>query len=787
MSGQSVYDRVVAAKHTITGSDLDKSVCKATTEEIMGPKKKHLDYLMHCSNAPQINIPELADKLTNRALSQNWVVVFKSLVTCHHLMIYGNEKLIQYIATRNVDLNLPNFLDKTGVQGYEMSTYIRRYAKYVNQKAVSYRQVAFDFCRVKRGKEDGLLRSMHTEKLLKTLPILQDQLDCLLEFEVNSSQLSNGVITGCFMLLFKDCIRLFACYNDGIINLLEKFFEMCKKDCKVALDLYQKFLIRMDKVSEFLKVAEQVGIDKGEIPDLAKALSLESGLQWLTDLLQAPSSLLDALKQHVQSMESSKKTQWVKPATIATAVSAFTSNLANIDPEEKKQALEEEQLRLASMKMQTHTSPPVSELSAAPTSNNPFTNTAPPQAVTSPFTNTSAPQAVTSPFTNTSAPPQAVTAPVTAPPSQDLFSVATTNSSQSQPTSKPSEDLMGLTPNPMAVVQATLQAQSQMMHPGMPSGSPWSSPNVGRALKVPRPRSPFDDNVGNSASAPASIVDSFLGGDNTQSLAPTNPFTNTAKPSIGSPSRGYERHSWTPSILEPEGGLESGGNAVADLEAFFSSPSVSPSGTPTRQTRSGMLPPTNSPSPSTNSLIDPGLTAYSARPIQTGVMQTQVGANFDQAFGTASTKTSGGAELLGEVMQPMNKRIEPTPPAENLVSNGTSKDIDSTLAHLATNLNMKGGTPKKADHQWTKNPSKNMKTGGANWAPQQTTSTTTWPQGQQYMGGQPADWRSGAFSGQFVAPNQQMGMRTGMAYNAAGAQQIHRPPTQQNTDPFGSL
>ncbi|XP_071956668.1 phosphatidylinositol-binding clathrin assembly protein LAP-like isoform X8 [Antedon mediterranea] len=666
MSGQSVYDRVVAAKHTITGSDLDKSVCKATTEEIMGPKKKHLDYLMHCSNAPQINIPELADKLTNRALSQNWVVVFKSLVTCHHLMIYGNEKLIQYIATRNVDLNLPNFLDKTGVQGYEMSTYIRRYAKYVNQKAVSYRQVAFDFCRVKRGKEDGLLRSMHTEKLLKTLPILQDQLDCLLEFEVNSSQLSNGVITGCFMLLFKDCIRLFACYNDGIINLLEKFFEMCKKDCKVALDLYQKFLIRMDKVSEFLKVAEQVGIDKGEIPDLAKALSLESGLQWLTDLLQAPSSLLDALKQHVQSMESSKKTQWVKPATIATAVSAFTSNLANIDPEEKKQALEEEQLRLASMKMQTHTSPPVSELSAAPTSNNPFTNTAPPQAVTSPFTNTSAPQAVTSPFTNTSAPPQAVTAPVTAPPSQDLFSVATTNSSQSQPTSKPSEDLMGLTPNPMAVVQATLQAQSQMMHPGMPSGSPWSSPN-------------------------------------------------------------------------------------------------------------GMLPPTNSPSPSTNSLIDPGLTAYSARPIQTG-----------------------GAELLGEVMQPMNKRIEPTPPAENLVSNGTSKDIDSTLAHLATNLNMKGGTPKKADHQWTKNPSKNMKTGGANWAPQQTTSTTTWPQGQQYMeegiqsqppklGGQPADWRSGAFSGQFVAPNQQMGMRTGMAYNAAGAQQIHRPPTQQNTDPFGSL
>lgn len=39
-------------------------------------------------------------------------------------------------------------------------------------------------------------------------------------------------------------------------NLLEKFFDMNKKQCKEALDIYKKFLIRMDKVAEFLKVAE---------------------------------------------------------------------------------------------------------------------------------------------------------------------------------------------------------------------------------------------------------------------------------------------------------------------------------------------------------------------------------------------------------------------------------------------------------------------------------------------------------------------------------------------------
>ncbi len=61
---------------------------------------------------------------------------------------------------------------------------------------------------------------MNTEKLLKTLPVLQEQVDSLLEFEATTQDLNNGVINSAFMLLFRDLIRLFACYNDGIINML---------------------------------------------------------------------------------------------------------------------------------------------------------------------------------------------------------------------------------------------------------------------------------------------------------------------------------------------------------------------------------------------------------------------------------------------------------------------------------------------------------------------------------------------------------------------------------------
>lgn len=41
-----------------------------------------------------------------------------------------------------------------------------------------------------------------------------------------------------------------------VFFLSEKYFDMNKKQCKDGLDLYKKFLVRMEKVSEFLKVAE---------------------------------------------------------------------------------------------------------------------------------------------------------------------------------------------------------------------------------------------------------------------------------------------------------------------------------------------------------------------------------------------------------------------------------------------------------------------------------------------------------------------------------------------------
>ncbi|XP_044225776.1 phosphatidylinositol binding clathrin assembly protein a isoform X14 [Thunnus albacares] len=576
MSGQSITDRITAAQHSVTGSAISKTVCKATTHEIMGPKKKHLDYLIQCTNEMNVNIPQLADTLFERTTNTSWVVVFKSLTATHHLMVYGNERFIQYLASRNTLFNLSNFLDKSGLQGYDMSTFIRRYSRYLNEKAVSYRQVAFDFTKVKRGS-DGVMRTMNTEKLLKTIPIIQNQMDVLLDFNVNANELTNGVINAAFMLLFKDAIRLFAAYNEGIINLLEKYFDMKKVQCKEGLDIYKKFLTRMTRISEFLKVAEQVGIDRGDIPDLS----------------QAPSSLLDALEQHLASLEG-KKVKDSTAASRASTLSNAVSSLANtgisftkVDEREKQAALEEEQSRLKALKEQR-----LKELQKNPAA-----------------------------ATTDSSPISTIGGTINSAPAIDLFSTPSSTNS----TSKAANDLLDLQP---AFQQPLPLSTTNTWGAGFTASPTPQQPQNSRSLNVD-----FDSVFGNNTNA--------------NNLDPTDVLGDILKPTVASsPNQsmtpnGQQSHKLVSSDLDSSlanlvGNLGIG-NGTAKNDLHWSQPGekkltggnnwqpkTTPSTTWNPATMNGMHFPQYAPSVMAFPATTPtGMMAYAMPPNMGSMMMTQ--------------------------------------------------------------------------------------------------------------------------------------------------------------------
>nr|XP_036860830.1 clathrin coat assembly protein AP180 isoform X10 [Manis javanica] len=742
MSGQTLTDRIAAAQYSVTGSAVARAVCKATTHEVMGPKKKHLDYLIQATNETNVNIPQMADTLFERATNSSWVVVFKALVTTHHLMVHGNERFIQYLASRNTLFNLSNFLDKSGSHGYDMSTFIRRYSRYLNEKAFSYRQMAFDFARVKKGA-DGVMRTMAPEKLLKSMPILQGQIDALLEFDVHPNELTNGVINAAFMLLFKDLIKLFACYNDGVINLLEKFFEMKKGQCKDALEIYKRFLTRMTRVSEFLKVAEQVGIDKGDIPDLT----------------QAPSSLMETLEQHLNTLEGKKPgnnegsgapspLSKSSPATTVTSPNSTPAKTIDTSPPVDLFAT-------ASAAIPVSTAKPSSDLldlqpdfpsaGAAATSATAPAPPPPPGGATAwgdllgedslaALSSVTSEAQISDPFAAEPTPPPAAAEIATASASASTTTTVTAVTAE--------VDLFG---DAFAASPGEAPAASEG------AAAPAAPTPVAAAVDACSGNDPFAPSEGSAEAAPE--LDLFAMKPPETSAPVVTPTASTAPPvpaTAPSPAPAVAAapavHTAaaaapaTPAALDIFGDLFESAPEVAaapkpdaaapSIDLFgtdvFSSPppgaSPAPEGALTADLLSGFGGSFMAPSPSP------------VTPAQNNLLQP----NFEAAFGTTPSTSSsssfdpsvfdGLGDLLMPTMAPAGQPapISVVPPSPAMaVSKALGSDLDSSLASLVGNLGISGTTSKKGDLQW--NAGERKLTGGANWQPK--VAPATWSAG----------------------------------------------------------
>ncbi|XP_077875789.1 clathrin coat assembly protein AP180 isoform X7 [Ictidomys tridecemlineatus] len=809
MSGQTLTDRIAAAQYSVTGSAVARAVCKATTHEVMGPKKKHLDYLIQATNETNVNIPQMADTLFERATNSSWVVVFKALVTTHHLMVHGNERFIQYLASRNTLFNLSNFLDKSGSHGYDMSTFIRRYSRYLNEKAFSYRQMAFDFARVKKGA-DGVMRTMAPEKLLKSMPILQGQIDALLEFDVHPNELTNGVINAAFMLLFKDLIKLFACYNDGVINLLEKFFEMKKGQCKDALEIYKRFLTRMTRVSEFLKVAEQVGIDKGDIPDLT----------------QAPSSLMETLEQHLNTLEGKKPgNKSGAPSPLSKSSPATTVTSPNSTPAKTIDTSPPVDLfATASAAVPVSASKPSSDLldlqpdfsagaaaAAAP---------APPPAggatawgdllgedslaalssvpseaqISDPFAPEPTPPTTTAEIATASASASTTTTVTAVTADVDLFGDPFAPSEGSAEAA-PELDLFAMKPPETSVPVVTPTASTA---PPVPATAPSPAPAAAAATAATTAAAAVATTTTSTTSAAAASTTAPPALDIFGDLFESAPEVAAAPKPDAAPSIdlfGTDAFSSPPQGASPA--PES--TLTADLLSVdaFAAPSPATTASPAKVESSGVIDlfgdafgssasePQPAPQAASSSSASADLLAgfggsfmapspSPVTPAQNNLLQP----NFEAAFGTTPS-TSGSSSFDPSVFDGLGDLLMPTmapagqpapvsmiPPSPAMAaSKALGSDLDSSLASLVGNLGISGTTSKKGDLQW--NAGEKKLTGGANWQPKVT----------------PATWSAGVPSS---APLQGAVPPTSSVPPVAGAPSVGQPGAGFGMPPAGT-
>ncbi|KAL3317221.1 hypothetical protein Ciccas_004117 [Cichlidogyrus casuarinus] len=336
----------------MTGSLVARVICKATTEEMSAPKRKHLDVLTRLSFEPKLSIPDFSKFLLDRLRSQNWVVVFKTLITTHHLMHYGSDQFSQFLATNHSQLKVNKFADRNNASIFH---YITTYANFLETRSRCIAQAGFDFCKLKRGREEENMRGMPINKLMKNIPMLCQLADALAQFNATAVEIQrNSVMCAAHLLLYVDMIRLYAAYNEGIINLMDKYFSLQKKQCQEALCLYKEYLKRMDVMSAFIKIGEEVR-------------ARTQGTMTNDDSLlfkKMPDSALEALETHLANLENDKKGQkalpsvsspalWDKPHVQTESKPMTTAEELGISEELMKNIIEDERRRLDSFVKKT--------------------------------------------------------------------------------------------------------------------------------------------------------------------------------------------------------------------------------------------------------------------------------------------------------------------------------------------------------------------------------------------------------------------------------------------------
>eukprot|EP00069_Balaena_mysticetus_P006385 bmy_18592T0 len=521
------------------------------------------------------------------------------------------------------------------------------------------------------------MRTMNTEKLLKTVPIIQNQMDALLDFNVNSNELTNGVINAAFMLLFKDAIRLFAAYNEGIINLLEKYFDMKKNQCKEGLDIYKKFLTRMTRISEFLKVAE------------------------------APSSLLDALEQHLASLEGKKikdSTAASRATTLSNAVSSLAStglSLTKVDEREKQAALEEEQARLKALKEQR-----LKELAKKPHTS----------------------------LTTAASPVSTSAGGIMTAPAIDIFSTPSSSNS----TSKLPNDLLDLQQPTFHPSVLPMSAASQEMIDIKRLGKKCQSIDIKRL----DPFSATVDAVDDAIPSLNPFLTKSSGDVHPPISSDVSTFTTrtpTHEMFVGkfkAYDLGQEEDQKAKQISKVDGYILQGSNIISQIGA-------------PRNLRRWLLSLQKDRLISDISQIleriwdkiarekrnwkgkrkegERNMEGFAPSPVAQPHPSAGLNVDFESVFGNKSTNVivdSGGFDELGGLLKPTVASQNQSLPVAKLPPNKlVSDDLDSSLANLVGNLGIGNGTTKN-DVNWSQ-PGEKKLTGGSNWQPK-VAPTTAW-------------------------------------------------------------
>ncbi|XP_008799224.2 putative clathrin assembly protein At2g01600 isoform X2 [Phoenix dactylifera] len=247
--------------------DLDVAIVKATNHVECPPKERHLRKIVAATSIarPRADVAYCIHALARRlAKTHNWTVALKSLIVIHRLLREGDptfrEELLNF-SQRGRILQLSNFKDDSSPIAWDCSAWVRSYALFLEERLECFRILKYDveaerLIKPAQGSEKGhsKTRELDTEELLEQLPALQQLLYRLIGCHPEGAAVSNYAVQYALALVLKESFKIYCAINDGIINLVDKFFEMPRHEAIKALEIYRRAGQQAGSLSDFYEV-----------------------------------------------------------------------------------------------------------------------------------------------------------------------------------------------------------------------------------------------------------------------------------------------------------------------------------------------------------------------------------------------------------------------------------------------------------------------------------------------------------------------------------------------------